>query len=146
MNLTLTIVHKTKKTNKLYYPLDNPCFAKVSRARWSKHATHDQITRGRRSKRAWSNCVLCIPVILSGSPNKSWLHTWDALLITTWRLGLQAPFVASNKYRWGSRLCMSLTPRAVHALQAWWDYKPLETLGITWIQRYSFGKWARLWR
>ena len=24
MNLTLTIVHKTKKTNKLYYTMDDP--------------------------------------------------------------------------------------------------------------------------
>ena len=47
--------------------------------------TPDQITRGRRSKRAWSDCVLCIPFILSGSPNKCWLHTCDACVITTWR-------------------------------------------------------------
>ena len=31
--------------------------------------TRDQITSDRRSKRAWSKCVLCIPYILSGSPN-----------------------------------------------------------------------------
>ena len=30
----------------------------------------DQITRGRRSKHGWSHCLLCIPFILSGSPNK----------------------------------------------------------------------------
>ena len=33
----------------------------------------------------WSNCVLCIPYILSGSPNECWLHTCDACVITTWR-------------------------------------------------------------
>ena len=31
--------------------------------------TRDLITSDRRSKRAWSNCVLGIPFILSGSPN-----------------------------------------------------------------------------
>ena len=35
----------------------------------------------------------CIPFILSGSPNKCWLHT---CIITTWRLGFQAPLVARN--------------------------------------------------
>ena len=59
MNLTLTIVHKTKKTNKLYYSVDNPYFAKVSRARWSKHATHDQITRleGRNARDQIAFCA-----------------------------------------------------------------------------------------
>ena len=31
-----------------------------------------------------------IPFIPSESPNECWLHTCDACLITTWRLGLQA--------------------------------------------------------
>ena len=31
MNLTLTIVHKTKKTNKLYYTGDDPKIVKVER-------------------------------------------------------------------------------------------------------------------
>ena len=35
----------------------------------------DQITSDTRSKRAWLKCILCIPFILSGSPNKCWLHT-----------------------------------------------------------------------
>ena len=30
----------------------------------------DQITTGRTSKHGWSHCLLCIPFILSGSPNK----------------------------------------------------------------------------
>ena len=39
------------------------------------HATdsqnmRDQITTGRTSKHGWSHCLLCIPFILSGSPNK----------------------------------------------------------------------------
>ena len=50
----------------------------------------------RRSKRAWLNCVLCIPLIFRGSPNKCWLRTCDACIITTWRSGLWAPFVAHN--------------------------------------------------
>ena len=33
--------------------------------------TRDHITSDRRSKRAWSNCVLCIPFIVSRSPE------WD---------------------------------------------------------------------
>ena len=37
--------------------------------------TYDQIKRGRRSKCAWSNCVL------SGSPNKYWPQTCDACKI-----------------------------------------------------------------
>ena len=58
--------------------------------------TSDQITRGRSSKRAWSSCVWCIPLILSGSPNECWPHTCDACVITTWRLGLRVPLVARN--------------------------------------------------
>ena len=58
--------------------------------------THDQIMRG-RSKRTWSSCVLCVPFILSGSPNECWLNTCDACVIKTWTLGFWAPFVA-RKY------------------------------------------------
>ena len=39
---------------------------------------------------------MCIPFILSGIPNKCWLHTCDACIITTWRLGLRAPLVTRN--------------------------------------------------
>ena len=60
--------------------------------------TRDQITSDRRSKRAWSMCVLCIPYILSGSPILRWLYTCDACVITTWRLGLWAPPVARNYF------------------------------------------------
>ena len=52
----------------------------------------DQIMSDRRSKRAWSNCVLCIPFILSGSPNEYWLYKCNACVIKTWR----TPF----KHRW----------------------------------------------
>ena len=55
---------------------------------------HDQIMSDRRSKHLWSNCIMCIPFILSGSPNESWLHTCNPCVITTWRLGLWAPLVA----------------------------------------------------
>ena len=58
--------------------------------------THDQITSDRRSKCVWSNCILCIPLILSGSPNESCLHTCDACVITTWRLGLRSSLAARN--------------------------------------------------
>ena len=43
--------------------------------------------------RAWSKCVLCI---LGGSPNECWLHTCDACVITTWRLGSRATRRARN--------------------------------------------------
>ena len=57
------------------------------RARYALHKFHvkdihnkrDTVIRlriARRSKRAWSNCVLCIPFILSGSPNKQLLATY----------------------------------------------------------------------
>ena len=58
----------------------------------------NQITSDRRSKRAWSKCILCIPYILSESPNECWLYTCDACVITTWRLRLQAPLVTRNYF------------------------------------------------
>ena len=50
----------------------------------------------RWSKLAWSNSVLCIPFTLSGRPNECLLHTCDACVITTLRLGLRTPLVACN--------------------------------------------------
>ena len=81
--------------------------------------TRDHITTDRRLKRAWSNCVMCIPNILSesdsrprspsflghavalgtrmsGSQNECRLHTRDACVITTWKLGLRATRGARN--------------------------------------------------
>ena len=58
----------------------------------------NQITSGRRSKCAWSKCILCIPYILSGSPNECWLHTCDARVITTWRLQLRVTRGARNYF------------------------------------------------
>ena len=57
----------------------------------------EQITRGRRLKHMWSNCILSVPFILSGNPNECWLHRCDTCVITPWRLGLRAPLVARNK-------------------------------------------------
>ena len=68
----------------------------------------DQITSDIRSKRAWLNCVLCILFILNGSPNEHWLHTCDACVITTWRLGFRAPLIARNKSYFGTRPFISL--------------------------------------
>ena len=62
--------------------------------------TRDQITSNRRSKHAWSNYVICIPFILSGSPNERWLHKCDACVITLWRLGLRAPLVNKIHISW----------------------------------------------
>ena len=42
--------------------------------------------------------VLCIPFILSGSPNECWLNTCDTCVITTWRLGSRTPIVTHNYY------------------------------------------------
>ena len=53
-----------------------------------------QVSRDRRSKRSWSDCVLCIPFILSGSPNEFWLHMCQTCVRAPWRLRLQAPLVA----------------------------------------------------
>ena len=65
-----------------------------------------------RPKRAWPNCVLCIPFIFSGSSDDCWLPTCDACVITTWRLGLRAPFVARSKIIVDSRsqknVCIAL--------------------------------------
>ena len=74
--------------------------------------TRDQIASDRRSKRAWSKCVLCIPFILNGSPNGCWLHKCDACVITTWRLGLRAPLVALNyihKFQSEEDLCTTVS-------------------------------------
>ena len=61
--------------------------------------TRDQITSDRRSKRAWSHCIMCIPFILSGSPNEYCIHICDACLTTTWRLGLLVTTGARNELR-----------------------------------------------
>ena len=58
----------------------------------------NQITSGRRSKCGWSKCILCIPYILSGSPNECWLHTCDTRVITTWRLQLRVTRGAPNYF------------------------------------------------
>ena len=73
------------------------CTALVSRDRWSKHAY--QIPNERRPNGDWSNCILSIPFILSGSPSECRLYTCDActILITTWTLRLRAPLVARSK-------------------------------------------------
>ena len=55
------------------------------------HNTRDQITSDRKSKRAWSKCVLYIPYIFSGSLNEYWLHTCDACVIATWKWAQGVP-------------------------------------------------------
>ena len=52
--------------------------------------TCDEITSDRRSKHE-KKCFLRIPFVLSGIPNECWLHTCDACVIRTWRLGLRVP-------------------------------------------------------
>ena len=80
---------------------------------WSKYMVSDY--DGRRSKRAWPNCILCIPFTFNGIPNECWLHTWDTCVITTWRLGLWAPLDACTTWflakraaeRWATRFVIS---------------------------------------
>ena len=40
MNLTLTLVHKTKKTNKLYYPRDDPSYMLLGNLNATRHNNH----------------------------------------------------------------------------------------------------------
>ena len=68
------------------------CFAKFYTT--DGQNMRDQITRDRRPKRMWSNCIPCIPLILCGNPKECWLHTCDTCVITTWRLGLRVLLVA----------------------------------------------------
>ena len=70
------------------------CFGKFHMT--DNQNTRDPITSDRKSNSMWSNCILCIPFILSGSLNECWLHTSDASVITTWRFGLRAPVVPRN--------------------------------------------------
>ena len=57
-------------------------------------------------------------LILSGSRNKRWLHTYDACVITPWRLGLRAPLVDRNKLSFFklidqyAYLCACMSPHA----------------------------------
>ena len=77
-------------------------------------STRVQITSDRRSKRAWSNCVVYIPFILNGSPTECWLHTYNACVITTWRLRLRAPLVARKKCKntkWFTQMVIYFTYR-----------------------------------
>ena len=52
------------------------------------HNAHDQI----KSKRARSNCLLCVLFIL----NADYIHA--CVIVTTWILGLPAPLVARNYF------------------------------------------------
>ena len=59
--------------------------------------TLDQMTSHRGSKSEWLNWIICIPFIISWSPNESWLHKCDACAKTTWRLGLRlSPAIKNN--------------------------------------------------
>ena len=95
--------------------------------------TSDKLTSDRRSKRTWLNCVLCIPFILSGSPNESWLHTCDACVITTWILGLRAPLVARNNKKHSRK----------SAVKQYWAQISL-VKNSKWQWPYSFNAQCRL--
>ena len=58
--------------------------------------THMFRLRGVGGRNVRDQIAFIVPFILSGSPNECWLHTCDARVIKTWRLGLRAPFVARN--------------------------------------------------
>ena len=68
------------------------------------HATNDQTTcdqiaRDRKSKRAWSYCVLCIPFIPSGSPNEYWLPFSSPEPVVSWSRGRETRGSGSSRYR-----------------------------------------------
>ena len=73
---------------------------------WSKYMVSDY--DGRRSKRAWPNCVLCIPFMFSGIPNECWLHTWDTcnnnleirIMGSSWRTHNLVIHVAQNRTKY----------------------------------------------
>ena len=73
---------------------------------WSKYMVSDY--DGRRSKRAWPNCVLCIPFMFSGIPNECWLHTWDTcnnnleirIMGSSWRMHNLVIHVAQNRTKY----------------------------------------------
>ena len=77
--------------------------------------TRYQITSDRRSKRAWSKCVLYIPCIdfLVEVQTNHWLHKYDACVITTWKWAQGVPrdlkvFVLDTP-----RYCLGYTESAV---------------------------------
>ena len=90
------------------------CFAEVSHDTCQN--TCDQIMSDRKSKCAWSNCVLCIPYILSGSPNKCLLHTCDACIITTWRLPAKTVIII-----------VSVKSCLLHVQNVCWQPLPIKT-------------------
>ena len=87
---------------------------------WSKYMVSDYV--GRRTKRTWPNCILCIPFMFSRIPNECWLHKWDACVITTCRLGLWTPLVhphnlvtAQNKTKYlNNQLCINTSESTDH--------------------------------
>ena len=59
-----------------------------------------------------SKFVMCIPFILSGSPNKCWLHTCDAWSLTTWPGLLEAwLLLTSVKYHGNLYILIPLNQR-----------------------------------
>ena len=65
--------------------------------------THDQVTRGRRLKHAWSTSVLCIPFIFSGSRNECWSHSCNPCVINN--LGPVArSLVSANRWLRGIKM------------------------------------------
>ena len=91
----LCVTLNASNNQRLRKTRDMLCFAQVSRDKWSK--TRDQITSETRSKRGWSNCVMCIPFILTVEVQSN--TGCDACVTTTWRLGLRSPLVTRTD--WG---------------------------------------------
>ena len=77
----------------------------------------DQITRGRRSKHRQSNCIFCLPFILSGSPNECWIHTCDQ------RRMRPNEALASVKFWRISPIIFILHKRSSDIFNASWYYK-----------------------
>ena len=85
--------------------------------------TRDKSTRGRRLIHTWSNCILCITFILSGSPNEYWLQTCDACTVRTWaglfKDGFRWPRV-SAKVEFRYKSLKSLIPFTSFLSTSWW--------------------------
>ena len=57
---------------------------------------HDQVTSGSKSQCTLPDCIIYIPFILSGSPNKHQLHKCFSCIKATWRLELWALLETRN--------------------------------------------------
>ena len=70
-------------------------YAVLARSIVGQNTLSNQRKSDRRSKRTWPSSYALLS-LLSGSPNKCWLHTCHICVIATWRLGVWAPIFSHN--------------------------------------------------